>query len=162
MLNKWETTETENNWKIKKVSFKRTNKSDDKQTKYISIEEATENDEIFERYEKKEKNRKGEFHKFSFSILDNSAHSNSNQLDEEREQLKAEFNAAINELRLRYQNEQKSKAKLQEEYAILKEQYEKAAEALEYDRNLDVGEAKKRLQILEKQFVGGEQVGYLV
>lgn len=83
-------------------------------------------------------------------------------MDEEREQLKAEFNAAINELRLRYQNEQKSKAKLQEEYAILKEQYEKAAEALEYDRNLDVGEAKKRLQILEKQFVGGEQVGYLV
>lgn len=80
-------------------------------------------------------------------------------MDEEHEQLKAEFNAAINELRLQYQNEQKSKAKLQEEYAALKEQYEKAAEALEHDRNLDVGEAKKRLQILEKQFVGGEQVG---
>ncbi|KAL3981516.1 Kinesin motor domain family protein [Acanthocheilonema viteae] len=88
---------------------------------------------------------------------DNSVHSNSNELDEEREQLKAEFNAAINELRLQYQNEQKSKAKLQEEYTALKEQYEKAAEALENDRNLDVGEAKKRLQILEKQFVGGEQ-----
>uniref|UniRef100_A0A915PGM1 Kinesin-like protein n=1 Tax=Setaria digitata TaxID=48799 RepID=A0A915PGM1_9BILA len=79
------------------------------------------------------------------------------QLDEEREQLKAEFNAAINELRLEYQNEQKSKAKLQEEYAMLKEQYERAAEALENDRNLDLGEAKKRLKILEKQFVGGEQ-----
>uniref|UniRef100_A0A0R3S6J7 Kinesin-like protein n=1 Tax=Elaeophora elaphi TaxID=1147741 RepID=A0A0R3S6J7_9BILA len=88
---------------------------------------------------------------------DGSAHSNSNELDEEREQLQAEFNAAINELRLQYQNEQKSKAKLQEEYAALKEQYEKAAEALEHDRNLDVGEAKKRLRILEKQFVGGEQ-----
>lgn len=44
----------------------------------------------------------------------------------------------------------------------MKEQYEKAAEALEHDRNLDVGEAKKRLQILEKQFVGGEQVGYFI
>ncbi|VDP17285.1 unnamed protein product [Onchocerca flexuosa] len=88
---------------------------------------------------------------------DNNVHTNSNELDEEREQLKAEFNAAINELRLQYQNEQKSKAKLQEEYAALKEQYERAAEALENDRNLDVGEAKKRLQILEKQFVGGEQ-----
>uniref|UniRef100_A0A1I7VGZ0 Kinesin-like protein n=1 Tax=Loa loa TaxID=7209 RepID=A0A1I7VGZ0_LOALO len=88
---------------------------------------------------------------------DNNMHTNSNELDEEREQLKAEFNAAINELRLQYQNEQKSKAKLQEEYAALKEQYEKASEALEYDHHLDVGEAKKRLQILEKQFVGGEQ-----
>ncbi|VIO85975.1 Uncharacterized protein BM_BM11594 [Brugia malayi] len=88
---------------------------------------------------------------------DGNTNSNLNQLDEEREQLKSEFNAAINELRLQYQNEQKSKAKLQEEYATLKEQYEKAAEVLENDRNLDVGEAKKRLQILEKQFVGGEQ-----
>ncbi|VDK86981.1 unnamed protein product [Onchocerca ochengi] len=87
----------------------------------------------------------------------NNVHTNSNELNEEREQLKAEFNAAINELRLQYQNEQKSKAKLQEEYVALKEQYERAAEALEIDRNLDVGEARKRLQILEKQFVGGEQ-----
>lgn len=72
--------------------------------------------------------------------------------------MKAEFDAAINELRSQYQSEQKSKAKLQEEYAALKEQYEKAAEAIENDHNLDPGEAKKRLQILEKQFVGGEQV----
>ncbi|MCP9266192.1 Osmotic avoidance abnormal protein 3 [Dirofilaria immitis] len=90
-------------------------------------------------------------------VVDDDVHTNSSELNEEREQLKAEFNAAINELRLQYQNEQKSKAKLQEEYAALKEQYDKAAEALEQDRNLDVGEAKKRLQILEKQFVGGEQ-----
>ncbi|VDK72888.1 unnamed protein product [Gongylonema pulchrum] len=76
---------------------------------------------------------------------------------EEQERLKMEFDAAINELRLQYQNEQKSKAKLQEEYMSLKEQYEKAAEAIENDRDLDPGEAQKRLQILEKQFVGGEQ-----
>lgn len=92
-------------------------------------------------------------------VAGNNKGPNSSELDEEREQLEAEFNAAINELRLQYQHEQTSKAKLQDEYAALKEQYDKAAEALEHDHMLDVGEAKKRLQILEKQFVGGEQVG---
>lgn len=90
---------------------------------------------------------------------DGVARPDTSEVEREQERLKAEFDAAINELRLQYQNEQKSKAKLQEEYMELKNQYEKAVESIENDHSLDPWEAKKRLQILEKQFVGGEQVG---
>ncbi|VDK55393.1 unnamed protein product [Anisakis simplex] len=81
----------------------------------------------------------------------------SQTLKMEHERLKEEYQKALNELRNQYQNEQKSKAKLQEEYVLLKKQYEQAVEALENDNNLDKDELQKRLQLLEKQFVGGEQ-----
>uniref|UniRef100_A0A914ZZR9 Kinesin-like protein n=2 Tax=Parascaris univalens TaxID=6257 RepID=A0A914ZZR9_PARUN len=81
----------------------------------------------------------------------------SQTLQAEHERLKAEFESALSELRAQYQNEQKSKAKLQEEYLLLKEEYDRAVEAVENEKNIDPGEAQKRLQLLEKQFVGGEQ-----
>ncbi|KHN81804.1 Osmotic avoidance abnormal protein 3 [Toxocara canis] len=81
----------------------------------------------------------------------------SQTLEMEHERLKAEFESALNELRMQYQSEQNSKAKLQEEYALLKEQYDRAAEAIENEKNIDTDEVHKRLQLLEKQFVGGEQ-----
>lgn len=59
---------------------------------------------------------------------------------------------------MQYENEQSSRLKLQEEYEKLKEQYEKASEDLELERRIDNKEAKKRLEILEQQLVGGEQV----
>lgn len=82
----------------------------------------------------------------------------SQTLQAEHERLKAEFESALNELRAQYQSEQKSKAKLQEEYLLLKEEYDRAVEAVENEKNIDPDEAQKRLQLLEKQFVGGEQV----
>ncbi|VDN06199.1 unnamed protein product [Thelazia callipaeda] len=104
-----------------------------------------------------------EIERLKAMILSNdSVRPNSKDLAEEHERLKTEFDAAINELRSQYQNEQKNKVKLQEEYAALKEEYEKAVESLENDRNLDAGEAKKRLQILEQQFVGGEEVSVIM
>lgn len=100
--------------------------------------------------------------KYTIYSLDGANVNDTTELMREKERLKEEFEAAISELRLQYQNEQKSKAKLQDEYMALKEEYTKAVEAVENDRNLDPSEAKKRLQILEKQFVGGEQVTFIL
>lgn len=54
--------------------------------------------------------------------------------------------------------EQQSKAKLQEEFLLLKEQYENSLEAIDREKPIDAIEAQKRLERLEQQFVGGEQV----
>ncbi|VDD93142.1 unnamed protein product [Enterobius vermicularis] len=86
------------------------------------------------------------------------ASEDANAIKVEREHLKQEYDAAINELRMQYENEQSSRLKLQEEYEKLKEQYEKASEDLELERRIDNKEAKKRLEILEQQLVGGEQI----
>ena len=67
----------------------------------------------------------------------------------------------MTELRLQYHTEQSSRLKLQDEYEKLKAQYDRATEEIEEEKNLDSGEAKRRLQKLEKQLVGGEQVSLL-
>ncbi|KAI6238118.1 Kinesin-like protein [Aphelenchoides fujianensis] len=78
-----------------------------------------------------------------------------------KQRLQEEFAQSMAELRASYENEQKSKAKLEEDLAALKQQYEKATADVEAarkaDRPLDEAEARKRLEQLEQQLVGGEQ-----
>ncbi|TMS39466.1 hypothetical protein L596_005982 [Steinernema carpocapsae] len=77
-------------------------------------------------------------------------------LEEEREKLRAEFEQAMNQLRAEYELEQKSKAALQQELASLQSQYEKAQADIETDTN--PADIKKRIEMLQNQLVGGEQV----
>ncbi|KAI6175419.1 Kinesin domain containing protein [Aphelenchoides bicaudatus] len=78
-----------------------------------------------------------------------------------KEKLRAEFAQSMNELKNQYESEQKSKAKLEEDLVKLKHQYEKATSDVEAarkaDQPLDEAEARKRLQQLQQQLVGGEQ-----
>ena len=64
----------------------------------------------------------------------------------------------MNELRNEYEKEQSSKAELQRDLVSLKEQYEKANANLDAMGELDPQEAARKLQQLQEQFVGGEQV----
>ncbi|VDN59075.1 unnamed protein product [Dracunculus medinensis] len=79
----------------------------------------------------------------------------------EHDHLKTQYEIAINELRSKYHMEQQSKAKLQEEFLLLKEQYENSLEAIDREKPIDAIEAQKRLERLEQQFVGGEQTSNL-
>uniref|UniRef100_A0A1I7XK09 Uncharacterized protein n=1 Tax=Heterorhabditis bacteriophora TaxID=37862 RepID=A0A1I7XK09_HETBA len=60
-------------------------------------------------------------------------------------------------LRSEYHKEQTSKAELQRDLQILKEQYDKANADLDSMGGLDPHEAARKLQQLQQQFVGGEQ-----
>ncbi|VDK83670.1 unnamed protein product [Cylicostephanus goldi] len=80
----------------------------------------------------------------------------------------------MTELRNEYQKEQMSKAELAHELQVLKEQYEKikddyilliafaavdiANSDLDTMEGLDPSEAARKLEQLQQQFVGGEQV----
>ncbi|KAI6211810.1 Kinesin-like protein [Aphelenchoides besseyi] len=78
-----------------------------------------------------------------------------------KERLREEFAQSMAELRASYENEQKSKAKLEEDLSKLREQYEKATADVEAaqkaEKPLDEAEARKRLEQLQQQLVGGEQ-----
>lgn len=86
---------------------------------------------------------------------------NPEELESIKEKLRAEFAQSMNELRASYESEQKSKAKLEEDLAKLRQQYEKAAADVELARKsgepLNESEARQRLQQLQQQLVGGEQ-----
>uniref|UniRef100_A0A914W0Q8 Kinesin motor domain-containing protein n=2 Tax=Plectus sambesii TaxID=2011161 RepID=A0A914W0Q8_9BILA len=93
-------------------------------------------------------------------------------IEAERAKLRAEFEQHMTELQQQYHNEKQSKAKLQEDLETLKVEYDQANKKMEQEakrqpaaphsspRNgadIDAVEAKKRLEQLQKQFVGGEQ-----
>ncbi|CAJ0918210.1 unnamed protein product, partial [Mesorhabditis belari] len=80
-------------------------------------------------------------------------------VDAEREKLRAEFEEAMNELRAAYQSEQLSKQKVEEDLQELKRQYESANAEIDAmsKAGLDPSEAKKRLELIQQQLVGGEQ-----
>ncbi|KAK6752587.1 hypothetical protein RB195_003792 [Necator americanus] len=78
-------------------------------------------------------------------------------VEAERAKLREEFEETMSELRSEYHKEQLSKAELAHELQVLKEQYEKANSDLDTMEGLDPQEAARKLQQLQKQFVGGEQ-----
>lgn len=83
------------------------------------------------------------------------------EIEAEKHKLRAEFEQAMTELRASYEHEQKSKEKLQQDLERLKHQYERANEEIEAvghsEHPLDTKEAKKRIEMLQQQLVGGEQ-----
>lgn len=83
------------------------------------------------------------------------------EIETEKQKLRAEFEQAMQELRSSYEHEQKSKAKLQQDLERLRQQYDRANEEIEavghVDHPLDTKEAKKRIEMLQQQLVGGEQ-----
>ncbi|CAJ0580049.1 unnamed protein product, partial [Mesorhabditis spiculigera] len=80
-------------------------------------------------------------------------------VEAERRNLRAEFEEAMNELRVAYQSEQLSKQKVEEDLQELKRQYEAASAEIDAmsKAGLDPQEAKKRLELIQQQLVGGEQ-----
>ncbi|KAK0399469.1 hypothetical protein QR680_003065 [Steinernema hermaphroditum] len=78
-------------------------------------------------------------------------------IEEEREKLRAEFEQAMNQLRAEYEHEQKSKAKLQQELSTLQSQYEKAKADIE-STETNPAEINRRIEMLQNQLVGGEQL----
>uniref|UniRef100_A0A1I8A0S6 Kinesin-like protein n=1 Tax=Steinernema glaseri TaxID=37863 RepID=A0A1I8A0S6_9BILA len=78
-------------------------------------------------------------------------------IEEEREKLRAEFEQAMTQLRVEYENEQKSKAKLQHELSTLQSQYEKAKADIE-STETNPAEINRRIEMLQNQLVGGEQL----
>ncbi|EYB99322.1 hypothetical protein Y032_0123g1144 [Ancylostoma ceylanicum] len=78
-------------------------------------------------------------------------------IEAERAKLREEFEETMSELRTEYHKEQMSKAELAHELQVLKEQYEKANSDLDTMEGLDPHEAARKLEQLQKQFVGGEQ-----
>uniref|UniRef100_A0A0N5BCT8 Kinesin-like protein n=1 Tax=Strongyloides papillosus TaxID=174720 RepID=A0A0N5BCT8_STREA len=83
-------------------------------------------------------------------------------IEQEREKLRKEYEESIQKIRQEYENEQKSKAVLQQELDNLKKQYEKASVAIANENGQEnstesVVETKKKIELLEKQMIGGEQ-----
>ncbi|CAD5226821.1 unnamed protein product [Bursaphelenchus xylophilus] len=82
-------------------------------------------------------------------------------VEEIKKKLREEFAHQMEQLRTSYEHEQQSKAKLEEDLNKLKTQYEKAAADVEMakrsEKPMDEAEAKKRLEQLEQQLVGGEE-----
>uniref|UniRef100_A0A0N4ZJS2 Kinesin-like protein n=1 Tax=Parastrongyloides trichosuri TaxID=131310 RepID=A0A0N4ZJS2_PARTI len=83
-------------------------------------------------------------------------------IETEKQQLRKEYEESIQKIRSEYEHEQKSKAALQQELDNLKKQYEKASVAIVSEGNNEnstesVAETKKKIEMLEKQMVGGEQ-----
>jgi kinesin family protein 3/17 len=70
-------------------------------------------------------------------------------MEAERAKLRAEFEEAMNELKAQYQNEQKSKAKLQQDLLALRAEYDRASEEIEEMANrgqIEPQEAIKRCE----------------
>ncbi|CEF59819.1 Kinesin, motor domain and P-loop containing nucleoside triphosphate hydrolase domain-containing protein [Strongyloides ratti] len=83
-------------------------------------------------------------------------------IEAERQKLRKEYEESMKKIRQEYENEQKSKAALQQELENLKKQYEKASVAINNEEGSDgnieyVAETKKKIEMLEKQMIGGEQ-----
>ncbi|KAI3410394.1 Osmotic avoidance abnormal protein 3 [Globodera pallida] len=83
------------------------------------------------------------------------------EFEQEKQKLRAEFELAMQELKTSYQQEQKSKQKLQSDLAKLRAQYEKANDEIEEAKQTEENaeSAKRRIHQLQKQLVGGEQAG---
>ncbi|CAD5219598.1 unnamed protein product [Bursaphelenchus okinawaensis] len=82
-------------------------------------------------------------------------------MEEVKKKLREEFALQMEQLRESYEHEQKSKAKLEEDLNKLKRQYERASAEVEAAKKsedpMNEAEAKKRLEQLEQQLVGGEE-----
>lgn len=76
-----------------------------------------------------------------------------------QKRLHDEYAKSMAELRSRYEQEQQSKTKLENDLSQLREQYETemARTAAGNASSLDESEARRRLAALEQQLVGGEQ-----
>lgn len=85
------------------------------------------------------------------------------EIEKEKERLRAEFEREASELRQQCQAERLTKEELQRKYEVLQGQYDTGIDALNRTKKksgstMDPEEKLQRLQELEKKFIGGEEV----